>query len=425
MKVRVAIVIPARYGSTRLPGKPLADILGKPMIQHVVERALEVPHVHSVVVATDDERVYAAVSAFGGKAVMTSVSHESGTDRLGEVMQHVEADIYINLQGDEPLVRPGDITALINAMRSDSSVQVGTLCHEICADEALNPNSVKVVLDANGDALYFSRSPMPYPRDAGHAKYLKHVGVYGYRCEVLRSYSKLHVPMLELSEKLEQLRLLYSGVRIRVVQVEPTGPGVDTPECLERVRALLSGVAQPIPPSLKDIRLVITDVDGVLTDGSIYYDAAGESLKKFHVRDGLGIRMLEECGIRVAVVSGRDSATLRKRIEDLGISASRLGVKDKAAACESLMQHFGVRRGETACVGDDSIDLSAFAVCGFAFAVADAPDYVRAAATHTLVQRGGDGAFRELSDRILSAQDKADVMSTASGFARVMNRMAQ
>lgn len=425
MQNRVAIVIPARYGSTRLPGKPLADILGKPMIQHVVERALEVAAADMVVVATDDERVYSAVSSFGGRVVMTSASHGSGTDRLGEVMQHVEADIYINMQGDEPLVRPGDIDALIEAMRADSAVRVATLCHEISAEESLNPNSVKVVLDAKGDALYFSRSPMPYPRDSAHAKYLKHVGVYGYHRDVLREYASLNVPMLELSEKLEQLRLLYSGVGIRVVQVEPTGPGVDTPECLERVRAILSGIAPPAPPSLGKVRLVITDVDGVLTDGSIYYDATGESLKKFHVRDGLGIRMLEECGVHVAVVSGRDSATLRKRIKDLGISASRLGVKDKAAACQALMQQYGVQAAETVCVGDDSIDLPAFGVCGFSFAVADAPEYVRSAATHTLGQRGGDGAFRELADRILIAKDKAHVIKTASGFAGVMSRMAQ
>lgn len=242
--LRVAIVIPARYASTRLPGKPLADILGKPMIQHVYERALQVPQVDAVLVATDDERVAEAVRAFGGRCVMTSPDHPSGTDRLAEVMRQVDADVYVNLQGDEPLVRPGDIAILAAGMRADPSVQVGTLCHAIPAAEANNPNTVKVVLAANGDALYFSRSLIPYPREQEVARYLKHVGVYAYRREVLAAYAGLPQPMIEHAEKLEQLRLLAASVRIRAFEVEPTGPGVDTPECLARVRAIMAGDTQ-------------------------------------------------------------------------------------------------------------------------------------------------------------------------------------
>jgi 3-deoxy-D-manno-octulosonate cytidylyltransferase len=238
-KKRVAIVIPARYGSTRLPGKPLIDILGKPMVQHVYELALQVPHVHAVVVATDDVRVMKAVLAFGGRCMMTSNTHRSGTDRLAEVMTRIEADMYINLQCDEPLARPCDIAKLAEGMRDDSSVQVGTLCHQLSPEEAINPNAVKVVLATNGNALYFSRAPIPYPRKGGVARYLKHVGVYAYRREVLETYARLSQPMIEQAEKLEQLRLLAAGFSIRVYDVEPTGPGVDTPECLERVRALM------------------------------------------------------------------------------------------------------------------------------------------------------------------------------------------
>ncbi|WP_081673747.1 3-deoxy-manno-octulosonate cytidylyltransferase [Pseudomonas cremoricolorata] len=422
---RIAIVIPARYGSTRLPGKPLADIAGKPMIQHVYERALEVAGVSTVVVATDDQRVADAVTQFGGKFVMTSADHPSGTDRLAEVMQHVDADVYINLQGDEPLVRPGDIETLAAGMASDVSVQIGTLCHAIDGQEANNPNTVKVVLAANGNALYFSRSPIPYPRDAQFAQFLKHVGVYAYRRQVLAEYSSLEQPMMEGAEKLEQLRLMYAGYRIRAYQVEPTGPGVDTPECLEEVRAIISGLGRPAKPSLADIRLVITDVDGVLTDGGIFYDGSGECLKRFHVRDGMGMRMLEENGVRVAVLSGRDSATLRKRVADLGIELCQFGVKDKLAACESLIAQAGVTAAQTVCIGDDSIDLPAFAACGMSYAVADAPSYVKAASTNVLATAGGHGAFRELADAILTAQGKASVLSTASGYAKVMAKMAQ
>jgi len=238
---RLAIVIPARYASTRLPGKPLADILGKPMVQHVYERAMQVHDAHAVLVATDDARVAEAVKAFGGRCVMTSPDHPSGTDRLAEVMEQVDADVYINLQGDEPLVRPEDISKLAAGMWADPAVQVGTLCHPITAEEASNPNMVKVVLATNGDALYFSRSPIPYPRDGGDvARYLKHVGIYAYRREVLAIYARLPQPMIEQAEKLEQLRLLAAGIHIRAYEVGPTGPGVDTPECLNLVRVLMA-----------------------------------------------------------------------------------------------------------------------------------------------------------------------------------------
>lgn len=424
----VAIVIPARYASTRLPGKPLADIAGKPMVQHVYERACQVAGVQAVLVATDDERVAQAVSAFGGQCVMTSPEHPSGTDRLAEVMAQVPADIYVNLQGDEPLVRPVDIQRLVDGMRADASVAVGTLCHPIDAQEARNPNAVKVVLADNGDALYFSRSAIPFPREAQEASYLKHVGVYAYRREVLARYVSLPQPMMEQAEKLEQLRLLAAGLRIRAFMVEPTGPGVDTPECLERVRALLEGrelVHSQVLPTLADVRLLITDVDGVLTDGGLFYDATGECMKRFHVRDGLGMKLLEESGVRVAVLSGRDSATLRKRVADLGVSLCMFGVKDKAAACRELMAQAGVSAAQTACIGDDSIDLPAFEACGLSFAVPDAPSYVRSAASAVLQTAGGQGALRELADAILAAQGKQAVVGSASGYAQVMTAMVQ
>jgi 3-deoxy-D-manno-octulosonate cytidylyltransferase len=239
-KKRLVIIIPARYQSVRLPGKPLANIMGKPMIQHVYERALHVPEADSVLVATDDVRVMDVVLDFGGCCLMTSINHPSGTDRLTEVMDLVEADIYINLQCDEPMVRPTDISALSSGMMADSSIQVGTLCHPISNEEALNPNTVKVVMAANGTALYFSRALIPYPRNPDVARYHKHVGIYAYRREALSLYAGLPQPMLERAESLEQLRLLAAGLQIRVFEIAPTGPGVDTPECLERVRDMMA-----------------------------------------------------------------------------------------------------------------------------------------------------------------------------------------
>lgn len=426
--MRAVIVIPARYGSSRLPGKPLADLWGKPMVQHVWERCLEIEGASDVLVATDDERVAAAVRDFGGRVEMTSSEHPTGTDRLVEVMQRVDGDVFVNVQGDEPLVRPGDVARLVAGLKADASVQVGTLCHPLPAAEATNPNTVKVVLADNGDALYFSRAPIPYPRDGGDtARYLKHVGVYAYRREVLASYATLRQPMMERAEQLEQLRLLAAGLRIRAWVVEPTGPGVDTPACLERVRALMAGQPEPqtLEQRLAQVRLLITDVDGVLTDGGLFYDAHGEALKRFHVRDGLGMRLLEESGVRVAVLSGRDSPVLRKRVADLGVSLHQFGVKDKAAACAALMDQAGVTAQQTACIGDDSIDLPAFAACGLSFAVADAPAYVQRQATGVLKLGGGQGALRELADAILRAQGKERVATSASGYAELMHNMAQ
>lgn len=423
---RIAIVIPARYNSSRLPGKPLADLLGKPMIQWVYEKASKVKAAHCVVIATDDKRIAQAVLSFGGQVVMTSPEHQSGTDRLVEVMQQLEADIYINLQGDEPLVRSTDIDLLASGMIANPQVELATLCHPLLEDEASNPNSVKVVLSHSGDALYFSRSLIPYPRQQqAHPGYLKHVGIYAYRKTILQQYADLPASAIEQTEQLEQLRLLDSGFKIKAFQVEPTGPGVDTPECLARVRNILAGESESTTPSLKKVKLLITDVDGVLTDGGIYYDASGECLKRFHVRDGLGMKLLEENGVKVAVLSGRDSETLRKRVTDLGLTLFQFGVKDKEAACKLLMHEAGVTREQTVCIGDDSIDLPAFSACGLSYAVADAPEYVKQLATGVLVTPGGQGALRELADAILTAQGKTRVFSSARGFQAIAHNMKQ
>lgn len=420
-----AIIIPARYASTRLPGKPLADIHGKPMIQHVYEKALQVPEASDVIVATDDQRIYDVVIGFGGKAVMTSAEHPSGTDRLVEVMQKVPADIYLNIQGDEPLIRPEDLSLLLTEMQRDESVEVGTLCHTISADEALEANSVKVIRDHKNNAIYFSRSLIPYPRNKESASYLKHIGTYAYRNSVLEKYAGLPSSELEQSESLEQLRLLSAGISIRVLQVEPTGPGVDTPKCLERVRAIMDGQVYEEKPALADIRLVITDVDGILTDGGIYYNETGECLKRFHVRDGLGIKLLQESGVQVAVLSGRDSPTLRKRLADLGVSLFKLGVKDKFTECQNLMEQAACTQKQTLYIGDDSIDLPAFAACGLSYTVADAADYIKKKVDDVLSLPGGKGAFRELADKILIAQSKESVLNTVEGYGQVMDKMVQ
>ncbi len=236
----IIAVIPSRYASTRLPGKPLVDICGKPMVQHVYERVRRVSLFDEVLVATDDERIMNAVAAFGGAACMTSPDCPSGSDRLIEVAKSHPADVYVNVQGDEPLVEPSSIEKLARAMLEDPSLQMGTLCYPVSAEQAQNPNLVKVVRARNGNALYFSRSPIPFPRSGGIApQYFGHLGMYAYRRDFLMNFGNLPYSPLENTEKLEQLLVLQAGIAIRVLEVEAMGPGVDTPEDLEEVRRIL------------------------------------------------------------------------------------------------------------------------------------------------------------------------------------------
>ena len=237
----IIAVIPARYASTRLPGKPLVDICGKPMIQHVYERVRQVPLFREVLVATDDQRIMDVVTAFGGTACMTSPDCPSGSDRLIEVARTHEAEVYVNVQGDEPLLEAATIERLAKVMMDEPGLQMATLCYPISQEQAQDPNLVKVVMAHNGDALYFSRSPIPYPRAGGSApRYFGHLGIYAYRRELLMSFGDLPVSPLEQTEKLEQLRVLQAGLAIRVLETSSMGPGVDTPEDLEAVRRIMA-----------------------------------------------------------------------------------------------------------------------------------------------------------------------------------------
>jgi len=246
--MRVTAVIPARYASTRFPGKPLVDIQGKPMIQWVYERTRQ-SSVHRVIVATDDERIAAAVEAFGGEVQMTRPDHPTGTDRLAEVASRIETDLVVNVQGDEPLIDPRMIDQAINPVRRNPGVVMGTLKTPVTSlEEYLNPNVVKVVTDRQGFALYFSRAPIPHPRDLAadleanlpRIEAFKHIGLYVYRRDFLLTYPRLSPTPLEQLEKLEQLRALEHGFRIKVAITELTSQGVDTPEDLLRVQAVIA-----------------------------------------------------------------------------------------------------------------------------------------------------------------------------------------
>ncbi len=238
--MKILIVIPSRYKSSRFPGKSLADLVGKPMIQHVYEKAIQSKKASRVIVATDDQRIYNAVIKFGGDVMMTDISHLTGTDRIIEVSEKVRGDIFINVQGDEPLILPEDIDLLIDKMVSDQTCEVATLCHPIQGYEALNPNVVKVIRSGTGKALYFSRRAIPFsPKNIQNVNYLKHVGVYGYSYRVLSEYKTLPYSYLENMEQLEQLRLLEAGISIDVLETGRAGQGVDTPEDLEKVKQII------------------------------------------------------------------------------------------------------------------------------------------------------------------------------------------
>ena len=271
--LRAVGLIPARYASSRFPGKVLAPIAGRPMIQHVVERARQATHLDLVLVATDDPRVRDAVAAFGGRPVMTSPGHASGTDRIAEVARGIACEVVVNVQGDEPTLDPASIDRAVAPLLDDPTVEMATLCTPIQDEaEARDPNTVKVVCDRRGFALYFSRAGIPYYRDrgagvpgsafrvpggagaaaggpqpgtrnAGPALWRKHIGLYAYRREVLLRLAALAPTALELAERLEQLRALEHGIRIVVVETEHDAIGVDVPADIARIAALLAGQA--------------------------------------------------------------------------------------------------------------------------------------------------------------------------------------
>jgi 3-deoxy-manno-octulosonate cytidylyltransferase (CMP-KDO synthetase) len=242
-KVEVVAVIPARYGSTRLPGKPLVDLAGQPMIQRVYERAKMAQTVHRVIVATDDERIVKAVEAFGGEARMTRHDHRTGTERVAEVAAHVNGQVFVNVQGDEPLLDPAAVNTAVNTLLDDPQVAVATVATPIKLQvDIMDPNVVKTVLDFDENALYFSRAPIPWVRDTTskiQVRHLKHLGLYVFQRDALIEYPTLPQGELERIEQLEQLRWLENGYKIRVAEVEHDAVSVDVPADVSRVEKLL------------------------------------------------------------------------------------------------------------------------------------------------------------------------------------------
>lgn len=236
-----AIIIPARYGSSRLEGKPLIKVAGKPIIQWVYEKARQSKLADMIIVATDDERIFDAVKSFGGNVEMTSVNHKCGSDRIKEVvMRHPEISYIVNLQGDEPLIKPESIDEVARNVKEDKDTDISTLIRKITPEEAENPNLVKCVIDNSGFAMYFSRSKIPFERNADQADFYGHLGIYGYKREALIKMTELPQGSYEKAESLEQLRALQNGMKIKASIVDFVPVGIDTAEDLEHFKKIIS-----------------------------------------------------------------------------------------------------------------------------------------------------------------------------------------
>ncbi|GBE06297.1 MAG TPA: 3-deoxy-manno-octulosonate cytidylyltransferase [Nitrospirae bacterium] len=249
---KVVAIIPARFDSTRFPGKPLAVLKGKPLIQHVHEQVAFANHIEAIVVATDNKTIFDTVTGFGGHAVMTSSGHLSGTDRVAEAARDIDCEMIINIQGDEPFIKPEMVDDVVELLNEDPNASISTLAKRTAdVKEILSPDVVKVVVDNEGFAMYFSRSPIPYYRDEwkgmgsitftnAHVEVLKHIGIYGFRKNVLMNFSGMGPCRLEMSEKLEQLRALAAGIKIKVKETPYDTFGIDTIEDLRKAEEWLS-----------------------------------------------------------------------------------------------------------------------------------------------------------------------------------------
>jgi 3-deoxy-D-manno-octulosonate 8-phosphate phosphatase (KDO 8-P phosphatase) len=393
--VGVLAVIPARYASSRFPGKALFLIDGVPMVVRVLRNVQRADLVDQVIVATDDERIAATVREAGGEAVLTSADLPSGSDRVWAVASSVPAEILVNVQGDEPLLPPTVVDALVERLLSDERYDVATPVVRTSRFAAVSSDVVTVAREGDGSALYFSRSVIP----SGSEEVWGHIGVYAYRRAALERYVAAPPALLEQTERLEQLRALALGLRIAAVEVDAPRQAVDRPSDVAAVERLLR---TRDAPKGRAVRLVALDVDGVLTDGRISYVADRDQVMSFDVKDGYGVVALLEAGVGVAVISSRDSPALRHRASELGITTLRVGVPDKAAALTALSTELGVPLSEICYLGDDDPDVPAMRIAGLAAAPSDATPGARAHAGIVLSRRGGRGAVRELADLLLA-----------------------
>ena len=382
---KVVIVIPARRKSTRIPDKPLYELAGKAMLAWVIENCLKVSNADETVVATDDEEIARLSVEHGAKAIMTSESCNNGTDRCIEAIKSLEGDIFVNVQGDEPMIKHQDLEKLIDVSKREAKNIISMFYQT--ENEETNSSAVNVVLNKEGEALYFSRSKIPWGSKTSNI----HVGIYAFHKTLIGKIKNLKTPKNLESENLEQLAWLYGGVRIRMVECTNKPRGVNTYEDAREVDRYLR---------MSGIKAIALDVDGVMTDGTLLYGKDGEIVKAFNAKDGMALNVWKKKQLTVAIISGKKSYGLKKRIDDLKIKDFYLGVDDKVSAIREFAKN-KLTTDEICYLGDDVNDILAMRTCGMSFAVADAVDDVKAEANQVLTRCGGHGAVRELVELLL------------------------
>ena len=383
--MKCAIVIPSRMGSTRLPNKPLINICGKPMISWVIEAALKVDFKAEVIVATDDTRIKKVSEDLGVKSFLTSSDNKNGTERILEIIDHIDSEFIINLQADEPLINPIDLKVIFNAIKP-LNVDIASICHEVNNLNAEDPSIVKVVFDNNKYALYFSRSKIPF----GAKNFYAHKGIYAFKRESLLKIKNLQVGNLSNLEDLEQLQWLENKMSIKMIVSKNISIGVDTKDDLLRAENSLLA---------NNIKALICDIDGTLTNGLIWYGKEGEQLKSFNVKDGSAIKKLLSKGFKVGFLSGRDSIPLQIRAKELGVKFVKFSQNDKRKGCLELLDEMELNAKNVAYIGDDETDISCCLLFPFSFAVNDSHEELKKVARFILKRKGGEGVINEFLEK--------------------------
>ena len=373
------ILIPARMGSLRLPNKPLKEIAGKPLLKWVIELAQNVNFKASLMVLTEDKIIKDFVDSLGVDCFLTDKLHRNGTSRILEILDTIDSDFIINLQGDEPLVNPIDLSNIYEEIKSGNT-DIASICHEIDNVEAEEPSNVKVVFDVNQNALYFSRSKIPY----GAQTFYCHKGIYAFKRAALEKIKFIKSSFLGKQEDLEQLQWLENNMSIRMLITKNKSIGVDTQEDLIKAEnALLSN----------NIKALICDIDGTLTNGLVWYGNHGEELKSFNVKDGLAIKKLLSKGFKVGFISGRDSVPLRIRAKELGVEFVKFNQADKKKGCLELLSEMKLSAKNVAYIGDDESDIPCCSLIPFSFAVNDCHQVLKQFSRFHLKEKGGEGVI--------------------------------
>ncbi len=380
------IVIPARMGSTRLPNKPLKKLAGKPLLQWVIELAKNVSFNAILIVLTEDQVIKEFVESLGVKCFLTNKCHKNGTARIIEIIDEIDSEFIISLQGDEPLVNPIDLRNLYETIKL-SNVDIASICHEVDNLEAEDPSNVKVVFDLNHYALYFSRSKIPYGAETYHS----HKGVYAFKRSALSKIKFLEYSLLSNLEDLEQLQWLENNMSIRMITTKNKSVGVDTQDDLINAENTLLA---------NHIKGLICDIDGTLTNGLVWYGDDGEELKSFNIKDGSAIKKLLSKGFKVGFLSGRDSVPLRIRAQELGVEFLKLNQTDKKKGCLELLSEMNLEAVNVAYIGDDENDIPCCSLIPFSFSVKNCHKDLQKISRFHLDVKGGEGVINAFIERL-------------------------